>query len=270
MKTNITTLAILLMLSFVACVEKIDLELDEIEARTVIEARITNQSDGHLVIVSKSSGYLSDMPSPRVSDARVELSDGERIWLFEESAPGEYVPAEGFTGEPGRLYELLVDTGEEIFRARSLMQQSVEMDSLWVLPHPWISDHYNLIVHFSDPAKAINYYTWNIYRNDQLLTDSLNKMPFTDGEVFNGRYVRAPIYIFQPEDGIPTTGDVIVAEMFSIPQDYFEFLVTMRRNQGSAGGPFVGPPSNTPTNFNNGALGFFVAKSVSKQKLTIE
>ena len=270
MKTNILTIVALITLFFVSCVEKIDLELDEIEPRTVIEARITNYYDGHRVIISKSSGYLSDMPSPRISDARVELSDGERIWLFEESAPGEYVPAESFAGQPGRLYELLVDTGEETYRAQSLMQQPVEMDSLWVLPHPWISDHHNLIVHFSDPAKAINYYAWNVYRNDRLLTDSLNKMPFTDGEVFNGRYVSAPIYIFQPEDGIPTAGDVVVAEMFSIPQDYFEFLVAMRGNQGSVGGPFVGPPSNIPTNFDNDALGFFVAKSFSKQKLIIE
>jgi hypothetical protein len=270
MKTNILTLVAITTLFFVSCTEKIELDLFETEVRTVIEATITNKGAGHRVIVSQTAGYLSDEPSPRISDARVELFDGEQTWLFVEDVSGEYVPAESFSGEPGRLYELLVDTGEDMYRAQSLMHEPVEMDSLWVLPHPWIPDHHNLIVHFNDPAKSINYYMWNVYRNGDLLTDSLRKVPFTDGEVFSGMYVSAPVYIFQPEDGIPQSGDEVVAEMFSIPKEYFDFLTAVRRNQGSAGGPFVGPPSNIPSNFDNNALGFFVAKAVSEQKLVIE
>jgi hypothetical protein len=47
-------------------------------------------------------------------------------------------------------------------------------------------------------------------------------------------------------------------------------MIALRRNQGTVGGPFTGPPANVPGNINNGALGFFLAAAVSEVEMVIE
>lgn len=249
-----------------SCTEKIDLELDEMDSQIVINALITNEVDSNRVLISQTTPYLTDETPPEVSGATIELSDGENNWQFTEAQAGTYFLEEDFRGVPGTTYTLRVETGNEVYQAHSHMEETVQMDSLNVLPHPWLENHYSLLVHFETPEKLEKYYMWRVSKNDTLLTDSLNKVPFVAGDVFNTAYVTAPVYIFQPEDGIPQTGDTITAEMFSIPEEYYDFLVAMQRNQGSAGGPIVGPPSNIPSNFDNGALGFFAMMSSSEQK----
>lgn len=259
-----------LLLVFVpSCSEKIDLELENIDSRVVIDARITDTPEGNRVLLSQTTGFLAEEPAVGLGGAMVMVSSGKRIWHLKEKNVGEYVMPDDFKGEAENTYTLEVDTGEEIYQSVSELKAAVEVDSMLIRPHPWISDHHELVVHFQDPPGQLNFYMWKVYKNGVLLTDSLRKLPFTDSEAFSGRYVRAPVYILQPEDGIPQPGDKIRVEQYRIAEDYFHFLVAARRNQGAAGGPFVGPPSNVPTNIKNGALGFFMTASVTSREMIV-
>ncbi len=258
-------IAAIAMISMMACSEKIDLELDGMEPRLVIDARITDLPEGNRVLITKSTGYNADTSAPPMTGAVVRLSAGKSMWHLKEIENGEYVLPGYFRGEAPNVYTIEVDTGKEIVHAVSEMKEAVQLDSISVRPHPWLSDHHELVVHFQDPPGQLNYYMWKIYKNGVLLTDTMRKVAFADSEMFSGRYVRVPVYLLQPEDGIPQPGDTIRVDKYRITEEYFNFLVATRRNSGAAGGPFVGPPSNIPSNFSNNALGFFMTASVSSQ-----
>lgn len=260
-----------IMLAFASsCSEMIDLELDGMDSRVVVDARITDQLSGNRVLLSQTAGFLAEEPTIPISGALVRLLSGDNTWYFEEKDHGEYVLPVDFYGKTGNVYTLEVETGEEVYRAVSEVMAGVEIDSMLIRPHPWFNDYHELIVNFQDPPEQLNYYMWKVHKNDVLLTDSLRKILFIDSEAFSGRYMRIPVYILRPEDGILKPGDRIRVEQYRITEEYFHFLVATRRNQGAAGGPFVGPPSNVPTNFDNGALGFFMTASVTSREMIVD
>lgn len=259
----------LIILSASACSEKIELELDGMDSRIAIDARVTNISEHNRVLLHSSSAYLANEPAKPLEGARIRLLTDKSTWYLQEKEAGEYVFPEEFTGEAPSVYVMEVETGEGIYRAESALKEAIPLDSITMRPHPWLADHHELLIHFQDPPGEINYYLWRVYKNGDLLTDSIHKVPFADSEAFSGRYVRVPIYIMQPEDGIPQVGDSLRVEQYRITEAYFHFLVALRRNQGAAGGPFVGPPSNIPSNFDEQALGFFMTASVTSSSMTV-
>lgn len=269
-KLILILIIIILMMLHVSCSEKIELELDTIEQLVAIDARITDRPFGNRVILTQSTGYMADQSSAPVEGATVRLLSGKSVYYMKETSRGLYVMPDDFRGEAANFYSIEVDTGNEIYNAISEMREAVEIDSMLVRPHPWLSNHHELVVHFQDTPGRVNYYMWKVYKNGELLTDSLHKIPFTDSEVFSGRYVRAPIYIFHPEDGILQPGDVIRLDQYHITEEYYHFLIAMLRNSGTTGGPFTGPPSNVPSNYDNRALGFFMTASVLSYELIVD
>ncbi len=257
-------------LIFWGCSERMDLELNDSYARLVVEATLTDQANQQVVRLTKTAPYFTEQPSSGVENALVTLRDEENAWLLEQLGPGEYITPDGFRIKSGKTYHLEIDHNGILYEAFSKTPAAVPIDSLGFRPHPWLSDHYEMIIHFQEPGETRNFYKWKIYHNEKLLTNIPNKMPFSDDEALNGRYISAPIYIFQPEDGIPQPGDTIRTEMYSITEGYFDFMIAMRRYQGATGGPFTGPPANIPSNFSNGALGFFLTAGVSQQSLVLE
>lgn len=258
----------LILFSASGCSEKIELELDGMDSRLVIDARVTNIPGYNRVLLSGSSDYLANEPAEPLEGARVRLLTDKSVWYLQEKEAGEYVFPEEFAGEAPSVYVLEVETDDGVYRAESAIKEAIPLDSISVRPHPWLADHHELLIHFQDPPGEVNHYMWRVYKNEVLLTDSIHKAPFADSEAFSGRYVRVPIYIMQPEDGIPEAGDCLRVEQYRITEAYFHFLVALRRNQGAAGGPFVGPPSNIPSNFDRQALGFFMTATVTSNSTT--
>ncbi len=252
-----------------SCTERIELDLEGDLATLVIDARITDIDQGSKVIITKTTSYFFNQPPPMAAGARVMLSADKGSWLLKEESPGKYILPLDFSADHKSTYTLEVDFADEVFHAHSTMPKPVSLDSLSIRPHDWLSGRFDLLIHFRDPPETDNFYMWKVYRNDVLLTDSLLKVPFTDGEPFKGRYVSAPVYVLQPEDGILQSGDVYRVETYSITEEYYEFLLAMLRNQGATGGPFAGPPSNIPSNFSNGALGFFMTAAVTSAEIAI-
>lgn len=262
-------IAATVMIGMMACSEKIDLELDGMEPRLVIDARITDLSEGNRVLITKSTGYNAGNPPPPITGAVVRLSAGKSMWQLKETETGEYMLPGYFRGEAPNVYTIEVETDKETVYAVSEMKEAIQLDSITVRPHPWFSDRQELLVHFQDPPGQLNYYMWKVYKNGVLLTDTMRRVPFADSEIFSGQYVRFPVYMLQSEDSILNPGDTIRVDQYRITEEYFNFLVATRRNRGAAGGPFVGPPANIPSNFSNNALGFFMTASVSSSSLPI-
>ena len=272
--TKNKTLAFLLAITIMAvawtsCTERIDLELGDTYTRLVVETILTDRMKSHELILTNTSGYFSNEPAPRVGNAGVTVSDGSRRWRFQQHEPGRYVAEEEFSLQTGKEYHLEIAYNSRIYRASSRVKPVPPIDSLTVGPHIYLRDHIELRVHFQEPAGSNDFYMWKVYHNGEDLTNSAVRVRSLSDEFVNGQYLHLPFFLFNPQDGLPEAGDHIRVEMYSIGEGYFDFLSALRRNRGAVGGPFNGPPANIPGNIDNGALGFFLAASVSEAELMI-
>lgn len=258
-----------LLLLFAACTEKIDLELDDTYSRLVVEATITDRDDHHEIILTSTASYFHNESAPRIANAEVRISDGTNGWQLTAHQPGHYMFAEKIATQAGTEYQLEIDFEGKTYRASSYMKPVPVLDSLSVRPHPWIPNHHDLIAHFQEPAESQDFYMWKVYHNGVNLTSTAPSFRIGADDFINGQYIGLPFYIIQPEDELLVPGDTIRVEMYNIGYDYFMFLNAMQRNQGATGGPFAGPPANIPGNIDNGALGFFLAASVSEAEYIV-
>ena len=256
-------------LFFSGCTEKIELELNDTYARLVVEAFVSNEEDMHHVILSRTANFFSNETAPRIGGANVNISDGTSNWSLLEKGSGYYVPVENFSAKSGSEYHLSIEHEGRKYTASSVMPGVPEIDSLTLQPHPWATGSMQVIVHFQDPADTRDYYMWKLYVNGEDMTNPISKVRFIDDEIVNGQYLSLPFYTFRPDEYLPVPGDTIRVEMHGMTEDYYIFLDAMRRNQGSVGGPFTGPPANIPGNIDNGALGFFLVTSLSEKVIYV-
>lgn len=254
---------------FPGCSEKIELELNDTYSRLVVEGFLSDGDQKSFVSLTKTTSYFYNEPAPRAVGARVSISDGETLWTLSETEPGIYMGAEKMVARAGETYALVIEYEGQVYRAKSHMASVSAIDSLSVRPHSWLRDRSELVVHFQEPAATEDFYMWKVYRNGIDLTSTINRVRFSDDVLVNGQYVQYAFYTFQPDEGLPVSGDTIRVEMYSISRDYYLFLDAMRRNQGTVGGPFTGPPSNIPGNISDGALGFFLASAVSSKEMIV-
>jgi hypothetical protein len=269
-KYTLLLIAAMLAVFFPGCSEKIDLELNETYSRLVVEGFLSDGDSDQFVSLTKTTSYFNNEQAPRAANARVTISDGETQWTLSEMEPGIYQGAEKIVARVGETYTLAIEYDGQVYTAQSAMAAVAGIDSLSIRPHPWLRDHSELLIHFQEPAATEDFYMWKVYRNDIDLTSTINRVRFSDDGLVNGQYVRFAFYTFQPEEGLPTTGDTIRVEMYSISKEYYFFLDAMRRNQGTVGGPFTGPPSNIPGNISDGALGFFLVSAVSVMEMVVD
>jgi hypothetical protein len=106
---RIAALFLLAWLLMVSCTERIDIELDSTYRRLVVQGAVTSDSVRHRVFLSTTSDYFSNMASPRVSGAQVELSfEGPEDHPCRENPlfPGLYETPVAFRGEVGTTYVL--------------------------------------------------------------------------------------------------------------------------------------------------------------------
>jgi len=115
-----------------------------------------------------------------------------------------------------------------------------------------------------DPPST-DYYMFNVFKNGELLSDTINKVFITDDKFFNGSYTNGvpAAFLFQdyPREKI-IPGDTVSLQIAGITRDYFNFLTEVQTSSGFNNPLFGGPPANISSNISNGAIGFFSAYSV--------
>ncbi len=92
-------LPVLLLTGCISCTEIVHIDLDSTYTRLVVQGSVTTDSVRHRVELSTSSDYFANEPSPRVSDAVVEIAFNETSILLEEhdTIPGLYMTPQGLS-----------------------------------------------------------------------------------------------------------------------------------------------------------------------------
>ena len=264
-----------------ACTERIEIELDETYTRLVVDGQITTDDNAnHKIFLSKSTSYFYNEPPPPVSGASVQVIDDQgTVTLLSEEAPGIYNLPAGFKAEIGAEYTLDILLKEEIdgeknYTARSgtpNINDTVYIGLEW--EPDWGESGYVIVTcYYWDPPEA-NWYMFNIYKNDTLLTDTLSKKQVVDDRFYNGGFTNGigVGYLDQSNEREKVRpGDVITFQAASVTEGYANYIWQVQEEISFNTPLFSGPPANVYGNLSGGAIGYFTSYSVIYAETTVE
>ncbi len=266
-----------------ACTKKIDIELDSTYARLVVEGAVTTDSMNHYVLLSITSDYFSNRPSPRIQDAVVELSFGdETLQLIEnETIPGRYEAPYAFRGEIGTTYDLDIsqldvnqDGQDEIYHASSTMLGGSELEKIELKYYPTpVVNGYTVFMYLYHQPEIRDWFGFKLKKNSDLLTDTLYKYSVLSDEIFDSGYFPGlPVGFLSDDDPREAVhpGDTITFELNCIEESYYNFVSDAQLEIAGNFPLFSGPPSNIVSNIDNGALGIFAAYSIQRFSVIME
>ena len=267
------------ILALTSCEVTVDLDLKQTESKVVIEGQVTDHPGKQYVKVTRSSGFYSTGPAPRIQNAIVSVEDDlgtMHNFVHNPSAhpdsAGIYLPALPFVGEVGRTYLLKVTVDGVTYTAEDALASVIEVDSLTVRINEEEKEdpkdegkYYELLLFAREPQDQQNFYLFKFYRNDTLVYYSETDIYYSDDE-----------FLAENIDGIPSpvfygSGDIGRIEMYSLSRVgyvYFRDLWGLLNND--AGGMFGPIPASPRTNVKNGALGFFQVSAVDVSEKIIE
>jgi len=239
-----------------SCQQVIDIELNSKDAAIVIEANITDQPGPYTVLISKSVNFSDPNIFPGVSGAFVVISDdaGNADTLTETSG-GVYV-SNSIQGVAGRTYAIRVLADGKTYTAQSSMPNAITLDSLVIEQGGGFGGAY-IIPQWQDPVGQGNHYRCIEYVNNERVGAFLYDDAFSDGLV-NGQ----PILNFETQ---LESGDTVRVEFQCIDAANYLYFFSMDQTANNN----TAAPANPETNFDNNALGYFNAHTVSVRTVVI-
>ena len=280
MKRNLKSiLPVLFSLAFViSCTERIDLPLDESSVKLVVEGSVTTNTSVHTVYLTETTNYYYNQKPPAVTGAEITITDGETITSLSETSPGVYQTSPDFRGVVGMTYTLNIRLLKPIggfseFSASSVMKPVTTLDSVATRFFEEFGEQglWEVTCWFQDQI-ATDFYRFDLYRNNKLITHKLEKWLVTDDKFFNGEYVKGGVltYLDQNSDNEKlTAGDMLYVEMDVISREYYNYIQDAQSELRGSNPLFSGPGANVRGNISNGAIGFFAAYPVSSVLIVV-
>ena len=261
-----------------ACTEKIDIELDDNYTRLVVEGDITNDTMKHVFSLSKTTSYYYNQAPPKVTDALVSITDnnGNSIELQEES-DGKYCTPDNFFGIVGQTYKMTIELKDAIsddthFESSSNIVEVASIDSIRMTFEPDFGKegYWVISLYFTDPAETEDYYMFRVYQNDVLLSDSIDKVGFSDDAFFNGNSTNGMgVAYFNNENQQFEVGDTVKLQMAGLNKQQFTYFTDLSKATAPQNPLFGGPPANVQGNINHGAFGYFGAYSTTYSSIIL-
>lgn len=248
-----------IMFCFSSCEKVIDISLKDSGPYLVIEGNIDNQGFSSEVLLSETSSFYFVGAGNPISGAVVRIrEDDQSPMLLEEQEPGRYI-IDDFKGKPGSTYYLNVSLNGENYEARSVMPQSVELDSVGTIATNVFSETIKSVaVIYQDPIDISNYYRFKV---------RINQVENTSYWVFNDRFTdgNSVTHTLSDLSNKIYSGDFITVDMQCIDSEVFKYWNSLR-NQS----PGAAVPSNPTSNISNGALGYFSAHTISQATFQVK
>jgi hypothetical protein len=260
------------------CTEKIDVKLDSSYTRLVVEGAITTDTMAHQVRLTTTSSYFYNEPAPEVTGATLTISDGENTWALSETSPGLYQTSPDVFGRPDHTYKLQILLKTPInntaaYEASSTLRPITQADSIKLKFHPeWGKEGFWEVQCYVLDPPTTDFYMFDIYRNQSLITDTIDKKVVVDDQLYNGNYTNGigVGYLNQARnDQRLVAGDTVTLKVASITSDYFNFIGAVQTEVAGQNPLFSGPPANIPGNISNGAVGFFAAYSNTRARAIV-
>lgn len=250
---------ILLLIFFVSCEDVIELDLDNANAKIVIEANVTNVLEPQIIKISKTKSFKEENSFLAVNGASVKVQEENGpSYSFVESGGGNYLSIP-FKGTPGKKYTVTVMVSNQTYTAQSIMPPLVKLDSLTVTEISFFGNTNKFVqVNYKDIPNIPNQYNFVISVNNKLRNGY-----FPESDRFNdGSEVKNTLFTSEPD---LKKGDKVTVDFQCIDLAIYRYFFAITQIGGNGGPPTS--PANPDSNFNNAALGYFSAHT--SQKLTI-
>lgn len=264
-------------LFFISCEEKVNIELnDQDQERVVVEGRITNEEKNHWVRLTKSLSYFANEQGPAlIADNVFILEEGTGIRhelqpYEDEEVNGIYI-TEKIAGKIGETYSLVIEDGENTYRASDYMDTIPGIDSAG-----YIYEYYKYfemgfyILHISawEPPPLGHNYMFHIYLNDTLYNDELVETPYVNDLLYDDIYLENIEIYYIPQEEIIDSVYQVRIDMLSISEEEYTYNNSFLQESYNNGSIFSGPPANVPSNVKNtnggiDGVGFFAAASIT-------
>ncbi|MES2732257.1 MAG: DUF4249 domain-containing protein [Bacteroidota bacterium] len=265
---------ILFALSLASCQDVIDLKVDEGKPLLVVDGYVTDQPGPYAINLSKTAGYFSNAPTPRVRGAILTISDNEgHTETLVETDPGKYVTST-LQGKIGNHYILTVKAEGEEYRAEATIKRVPQIDSLKQMyrEKSEIYDEGYYVQYFGpELAGKGDFYQFKIYKND-VLENKPGDLTVSSDDFVEGNYISGPEMNNDPFKA----GDKIQIQTCSITEDNYKFLNELYLQVNNAG-MFANPPANVRTNLVNvnvnstkKAVGYFGGMAIRSKEIVIQ
>jgi hypothetical protein len=250
---------------FASCEDIIEIDLNNIEAKVVIEGTINDLEEGCNIKISKTVDYFKPGTYPVISNAVVSVSDNNgNTFSFEETEPGIYTAID-FTAIENTRYLLNVKSENKNYEAEVTLPQKVNIDFLSFEETPLymeFDEGYVVNCHFQDPLEQTNYYRLIAYNLSDPEKASKSKYLFND-DLVEGNNI-----LMQWDLDPFKLNDTVVVEMQTLDKSTYEYYSTLFLLGDNIFGS--SNPSNPKTNLDNDALGFFAAYTISRDTIIIK
>ncbi len=264
MRTILIFLSLTILLT--SCQDVIEIDLDYMKPKLVIEGVINDFDHQCIVKLSKTTDYFNRETNPTVSDAVITLTDNAgTIVNLNETEPGIYL-GESVQAKPNINYILNINSEGNEYVAKATIPQKVNIDSLTYRYNPesiFYEVGYVVSCHFSDPEEFRNFYRLKTY-NISDRTKAKNIGDIYNDDLFNGNKVDLPwsYNVYQQFD-------TVVVELYTLDVQTYDYYKTLFQISGGSKMMSMTTPANPNTNINNGALGYFGAYTISRDTIII-
>ena len=278
---------LLVSLFCLACTDTLELEIEEGPVRLVVEGRIiydaANTNGYQSIRLTTTAPYFENRQVPAALGAgvRVVNTRTNQSFDFTESTtePGIY-EATGFQAAIGEEYRLeIVYEGDE-YEALERLLPVADIDSIYQVfqEETLFSDEgIKVALDYTDPVDEVNFYHWQVFRNDTLLVtaDVGNQFNLISSDEF---YDGLQITEFEPSaDFSFLPGDRAVVKQYALsPEAYTFYRNYYEQVVGIAPGLADVVPATLRGNIQNLSnpdrypLGYFEASEVSEKSMVIE
>ena len=240
-------------LSTISCEDVIELDLNTVEPRIVIEGSINDRWEQYNVTISKTGDYFEPGIFPRVPGAIVTISDDRgNLDTLQEIEPGLH-QSDTLRGSYEVTYTLNVDVDGENYTASTTMPLPLRLYSTgfyFQSAGGFVEeDNYVIQCRFEDRPGIDDYCRFVVYQNGVLLEDYF----LYDGQWSDGNKINYEINGFD-------AGDTVIVKFQCFDKQMFDYFLTLSavvatdENQESNWSP-----ANPNTNLSNNALGYFGA-----------
>lgn len=258
----------ILILPVLSCEKVVDINLNDAAPKLIIEGSISDQPASCIVKLSKTINFDEPNVFPAVKGSFVTITDnlGHSATLS-ETEPGVY-KVTSYPGISGRTYTISVTAEGNTYMASSTMPERVAIDSLtqgsFNMGHFGRSGILKYVkINFTDPAGKSNFYRFRDKVNGRIS----NTIEIDNDILRDGNSMSREIEYDEP--GLQS-GDIVTAYLQTIDKDVFSYLSQLNETIGQGTRGPTASPGNSPTNFTNGAIGYFSAYAVSSKTVIVK
>jgi hypothetical protein len=261
---GILIMALSCLPALTGCQKVIDLHLNNVPGKYVIEGNVTNLPGPYTVTIGQTGNVSDDYSFKGVGQANVIIRDNAgNSETLQEKSPGIYQTA-GLTGVEGRTYYLDITLGGQHFTSSSVMPYRVNLDSIYVTEVLNFNKTVKAVVPvFTDPPQK-----GNCYRINQTINGVLDKTLYEENDDFINGKTNSSALLRSDSDSTLHAGDRVDIEMQCIDSAMYKYWFSL--DESSLGNNNSNLPANPVTNIQGGVLGYFSAHTSQTRSLIVK